>query len=572
DAFRTISEVAEWLGVNAHVLRFWESKFSQVKPVKRAGGRRYYRKSDMELLGGIKQLLHEDGLTIKGVQKVLREQGVKAVCALSPHVEDTPPVEDEGAARPGAPDAPTASSAPTDGLEAPPSTDAERAAAPSGTLGEEAAEVAADAPLTRPAPPNDAVAVDAAGSMGARPDAIPPDTPPQPVAAVGDRPEPSPLDADTASPASAPDGGAGAHASSDTDVTDPDGAAAAPGAPLPETPESVARSAGDPEQEAFRAELDAAQKLADTLRVGRADPIDQPSLFDAERATDEARTPEERPAGVDMPEPSDVVSADAADVPDQAPPAHPDTAPVPETPQATEDAAPFAEEDGAAPALHAGAGAAHAPTEALSPGAGTDAHTPADGSANDSGAGAVSAAPPEPAPLLPLDEAHGAADTEPVAAASEADIGATDSTGPEIAPLPPVGGEEDSASDEALSPSHSASDVSADAPAGPDVAALPSLDPKVGSGADDSVGEAGDPGQDPPEPEGSAPEERLADSDTEAGDARSGPSVAPLPELNLTLPDALARAAPGEIPEAALAPLLARAKALRAWMDQPRGG
>lgn len=88
DAFRTISEVADWLGVNAHVLRFWESKFTQIKPVKRAGGRRYYRRADMELLGGIRKLLHEDGMTIKGAQKVLREQGVKAVCALSKPVDD----------------------------------------------------------------------------------------------------------------------------------------------------------------------------------------------------------------------------------------------------------------------------------------------------------------------------------------------------------------------------------------------------------------------------------------------------------------------------------------------------
>lgn len=88
DAFRTISEVADWLGVNAHVLRFWESKFTQVKPVKRAGGRRYYRPSDMELLGGIQKLLHEDGMTIKGVQKVLRERGVRAVCAMSKPIDD----------------------------------------------------------------------------------------------------------------------------------------------------------------------------------------------------------------------------------------------------------------------------------------------------------------------------------------------------------------------------------------------------------------------------------------------------------------------------------------------------
>jgi DNA-binding transcriptional MerR regulator len=89
DAFRTISEVADWLGVQAHVLRFWESKFAQVKPVKRAGGRRYYRPGDMLLLGGIKRLLHDDGLTIKGVQKTLREQGVAHVSDLSPSLSET---------------------------------------------------------------------------------------------------------------------------------------------------------------------------------------------------------------------------------------------------------------------------------------------------------------------------------------------------------------------------------------------------------------------------------------------------------------------------------------------------
>lgn len=87
DAFRTISEVAAWLGVQAHVLRFWESKFTQVKPVKRAGGRRYYRPADMRLIGGIKVLLHDEGMTIKGVQKVLREQGVAHVSALAPPLD-----------------------------------------------------------------------------------------------------------------------------------------------------------------------------------------------------------------------------------------------------------------------------------------------------------------------------------------------------------------------------------------------------------------------------------------------------------------------------------------------------
>ncbi len=83
DALRTISEVADWLGVPTHVLRFWESRFSQIRPIKRAGRRRYYRPSDMALLGGIRKLLHDDGMTIRGVQKILREQGVGSVAALA---------------------------------------------------------------------------------------------------------------------------------------------------------------------------------------------------------------------------------------------------------------------------------------------------------------------------------------------------------------------------------------------------------------------------------------------------------------------------------------------------------
>ncbi len=79
EAFRTISEVADDLGIQKHVLRFWEVKFNQIRPMKRGGGRRYYRPEDMELLRGIRQLLHQDGYTIKGVQKILREQGVEAV-------------------------------------------------------------------------------------------------------------------------------------------------------------------------------------------------------------------------------------------------------------------------------------------------------------------------------------------------------------------------------------------------------------------------------------------------------------------------------------------------------------
>jgi DNA-binding transcriptional MerR regulator len=83
DAFRTISEVADHLDTPAHVLRFWESRFPQIKPVKRAGGRRYYRPTDVALLEGIKRLLHDEGLTIRGVQKILREQGIKHVAGLA---------------------------------------------------------------------------------------------------------------------------------------------------------------------------------------------------------------------------------------------------------------------------------------------------------------------------------------------------------------------------------------------------------------------------------------------------------------------------------------------------------
>ncbi len=90
DAFRTISEVAAELELPQHVLRFWESKFPQVRPLKRAGGRRYYRPDDVELLRAIQRLLYKDGYTIRGVQRILREQGVRGMIALA--------LGDEGAA------------------------------------------------------------------------------------------------------------------------------------------------------------------------------------------------------------------------------------------------------------------------------------------------------------------------------------------------------------------------------------------------------------------------------------------------------------------------------------------
>ena len=90
EAFRTISEVAQELEVPQHVLRFWESRFPQVKPLKRAGGRRYYRPADVVLLRRIRQCLYEQGYTIKGVQKLLREGALKGEGALPRPVPPAP--------------------------------------------------------------------------------------------------------------------------------------------------------------------------------------------------------------------------------------------------------------------------------------------------------------------------------------------------------------------------------------------------------------------------------------------------------------------------------------------------
>ena len=96
EAFRTISEVAETLDVPPHVLRFWETRFPQIKPVKRGGGRRYYRPEDVRLLRGIRGLLYDDGMTIKGVQKILRERGLRHVIGLGTVAgdEELAPVEE----------------------------------------------------------------------------------------------------------------------------------------------------------------------------------------------------------------------------------------------------------------------------------------------------------------------------------------------------------------------------------------------------------------------------------------------------------------------------------------------
>ena len=82
EAFRTIREVSKDLSLPQHVLRFWETKFVQIKPIKRGGGRRYYRPEDVKLLKGIKSLLYNDGYTIRGVQKVIRENGTKKLLTI----------------------------------------------------------------------------------------------------------------------------------------------------------------------------------------------------------------------------------------------------------------------------------------------------------------------------------------------------------------------------------------------------------------------------------------------------------------------------------------------------------
>src|SRR5215203_4662181 len=113
DAFRTISEVAEDLDLPQHVLRFWETRFSQIRPLKRGGGRRYYRPDDVDLLKGIRHLLYGEGYTIKGVQRILKSEGVRFVQAIGRGEQsvEAPPAgaapeelaEDEGTAAVAAP-------------------------------------------------------------------------------------------------------------------------------------------------------------------------------------------------------------------------------------------------------------------------------------------------------------------------------------------------------------------------------------------------------------------------------------------------------------------------------------
>ncbi len=192
DAFRTISEVAELLETPAHVLRFWESRFPQIRPVKRAGGRRYYRPTDVALLTGIKHLLHDEGLTIRGVQKMLREQGVRHVAGLSG--QDVP---DESASAEAALEAALAANFAPPAAQVLPQEAAESAQIV-------ALETALKARRVQAAEPADVVAAEATP-----PTAIPAADPEPPIVEAAAKPAAAPADelplfARMASPAAAP--------------------------------------------------------------------------------------------------------------------------------------------------------------------------------------------------------------------------------------------------------------------------------------------------------------------------------------------------------------------------------
>jgi DNA-binding transcriptional MerR regulator len=123
EAFRTIREVAEALELPQHVLRFWETRFPQIRPLKRAGGRRYYRPEDIERLRLIRRLLYDEGYTIKGVQKLFKEQGVEALTNGAPAAAPLPDLSEESRSgrredlQPAASPAATKSGKPVDGQE-----------------------------------------------------------------------------------------------------------------------------------------------------------------------------------------------------------------------------------------------------------------------------------------------------------------------------------------------------------------------------------------------------------------------------------------------------------------------
>jgi DNA-binding transcriptional MerR regulator len=277
DAFRTIREVADWLGVAAHVLRFWESKFPQVKPVKRAGGRRYYRPSDMQLLGGIKVLLHDRGMTVRGVQRLLREEGTASVAALSPPLEPLEASPDlvEGigeeapwhadaaadrasagaapAPRPAAPEPPPSLPGfePTD---LPPRAEAERAESQADKAAALLAQLAADEDADAP-------------SIEAAPDQPPEPKPePEPDRAAKARPTPDPA------PETAPDAAPSPEPERAEPEAEPEVAA---------TPEPTPETAPEPEPLAATAPEPAAVPGSDVMPELDSDSAPEPEVVQA---------------------------------------------------------------------------------------------------------------------------------------------------------------------------------------------------------------------------------------------------------------------------------------------------
>ncbi|MEM7488260.1 MAG: MerR family transcriptional regulator [Pseudomonadota bacterium] len=153
-AFRTIREVSDWLGVPTHVLRFWESKFEQIAPVKGAGGRRYYRPEDMKLLGGIKVMLHDQGQTIRAVAQSIDDDGTEQVMAQSPALDmpESAPPRTRKVIR----DTPAEEEAKAPSAEAEPDPTPEPADEPADATDETLTEASVAEPAPDPAPAPDA--------------------------------------------------------------------------------------------------------------------------------------------------------------------------------------------------------------------------------------------------------------------------------------------------------------------------------------------------------------------------------------------------------------------------------
>ncbi|WP_298969776.1 MerR family transcriptional regulator [uncultured Roseobacter sp.] len=310
DAFRTISEVADWLGVQAHVLRFWESKFTQVKPIKRAGGRRYYRPADMLLLGGIKKLLHDDGLTIKGVQKILREQGMSHVADQSQALDDLTMAVIEGSTASEAPKAAAEPEPETVAVDDTPEDTGEMLQAEASSV--EAEEDVDDA--SAPAPEIEALLSDDAEADEAE---VAPEAEPAPVSEPDPAPEARPE----------PDG-----------TPEPAPPAAAETPPEPDPLPEEARETPEPETE---------EETAPIAPVPEPESISDPEPEPVEASPEAAEVVEPEPAPEDPApeeETGDAEEVDAAALPSfiRRPLAEPD-APAqaeatPETPP--EDAAP----------------------------------------------------------------------------------------------------------------------------------------------------------------------------------------------------------------------------------------